>query len=235
MTEELFRHDAYLKQCNAQIIAHSEGGLILDKTVFYPEGGGQPGDRGLLSLSSGSNIRISDTRKTASGIEHRLGDITDLQACPVGSAVTATIDWPYRYRHMRMHTCLHLLCSLVPFDVTGGSMNQEKGRLDFDMSDGVDKEQLSESLNALIAETSEVSYEWITDEEMQHNMDLVRTMSVAPPMGQGKVRLVNVKDIDLQPCGGTHVANIAEIGNVRVGKVEKKGKHNRRINLHLED
>ena len=225
-----------MKNCEARVVAHTERGVVLDQTVFYPEGGGQPGDRGQLIQADDSAVSIIDTRKLETGdIEHIPEDPQSIAALPIDTVVEAVIDWPYRYRHMRMHSCLHLLCSLVPFPVTGGSMNQEKGRLDFDMSEGVDKEQLSQSLNALIARSVPVAYQWITDEEMAANMDLVRTMSVAPPTGQGKVRLVNIDEIDLQPCGGTHVANISEIGKVRVGKVEKKGKHNRRINLHLED
>ena len=218
------------------MLARTERGVILDQTVFYPEGGGQPGDRGQLIQADDTAVTIVDTRKLETGeIEHIAEDPQTIAALPIDTVVEAVIDWPYRYRHMRMHSCLHLLCSLVPFPVTGGSMNQEKGRLDFDMSEGVDKEQLSQGLNALIARSVPVAYQWITDEEMAANMDLVRTMSVAPPTGQGKVRLVNIDEIDLQPCGGTHVANISEIGKVRVGKVEKKGKHNRRINIHLED
>ena len=236
MTQELFRDDSYLKQCTAVVLERTERGVVLDQTVFYPEGGGQPGDRGQLTSVNGNSFAVLDTQKLDNGnIEHTLAEPEALTHFAEGDKVTAEIDWPYRYRHMRMHTCLHLLCSLVPHDVTGGSMNQEKGRLDFDMSEGVDKEQLSARLNELIASSTDVAYEWITDEEMSANMALVRTMSVAPPMGQGKVRLVNINQIDLQPCGGTHVANIGEIGEIRVGKVEKKGKHNRRINLHLVD
>ncbi|MGR8947806.1 MAG: alanyl-tRNA editing protein [Gammaproteobacteria bacterium] len=236
MTEELFRQDSYLKECTASVISHSSEGVVLDKTVFYPEGGGQPGDRGVIVNADGESIDIDTTRKLDSGaIEHIFSSPDSQEFLPIGSSVNARIDWDFRYRHMRMHTCLHLLCSLLPYDVTGGSMNQQKGRLDFDMSDTVDKEQLGSALNELIEKGAPVEYQWITDEEMNSNMDLVRTMSVAPPMGQGKVRLVNVDQIDLQPCGGTHVANISEIGAVRVGKVEKKGKQNRRINLHLEN
>jgi misacylated tRNA(Ala) deacylase len=238
MTEALFRNDAYLKDCNATIVGHTEQGIILDRSVFYPEGGGQPGDRGVLTVSgmiNGDEINVIDTRKLDNGaIEHVLHDPHRRNVLPVETRVNAAIDWPYRYRHMRMHTCLHLLCALIPFSVTGGSLNQDKGRLDFDMAEGVDKEELTTKLNALIEKHAPVEHQWISDEEMRENMALVRTMSVAPPMGQGKVRLVAVEEIDLQPCGGTHVANTAEIGKVRIGKVEKKGKHNRRINVHLE-
>ncbi len=236
MTEELFRHDAYLKDCTADIIDKTERGVMLSRTVFYPEGGGQPGDRGKLTLPNGTEVTIIDTQKLPDGrIEHIAADASIIDTIALDSSIQTVIDWSYRYRHMRMHTCLHLLCSIIPFPVTGGSLNQKKGRLDFDMTEGVDKEALSNQLNALIERSADVHYQWITDQEMHDNMDLVRTMSVAPPMGQGKVRLVAVEDIDLQPCGGTHVANTGEIGQVRIGKVEKKGKHNRRINLHLLD
>ena len=151
-----------------------------------------------------------------------------------GDAVTAVIDWDYRYRHMRTHTCLHLLCALIPHDVTGGSISQDKGRLGFDMTETLDKAAVQEGLDRLISADEPVTYRWITDDEMVNNMELVRTMSVKPPTGQGKVRLVEVNGVDLQPCGGTHVARTAEIGAVRIGKVEKKGKHNRRVNVHLE-
>lgn len=236
MTEELFRHDAYLKDCASIIIDKTDRGVILDRTVFYPEGGGQPGDRGELTFSNGTDLVIADTQQLPDGrIEHIAEDASNIEMIELDTPVQAVIDWGYRYRHMRMHTCLHLLCSIIPFPVTGGSLNQDKGRLDFDMTEGVDKENLSKQLNAQIERSADVRYQWITDEQMRENMDLVRTMSVAPPLGQGKVRLVAVENIDLQPCGGTHVANTGEIGPVRIGKVEKKGKHNRRINLHLLD
>ena len=232
MTLELFRDDAYLKSCTARVIeVKPDNAIVLDQTVFYPEGGGQPGDRGRLSWSDGE-LTITDTRKGDNGEVLHLthGDA----ACPaVDCEVEIEIDWDYRYRHMRTHTCLHLLCALIPHPVTGGSINQEKGRLDFDMTDTVDKESLSTALNDLIEADHVVGAQWISDEDMQANMDLVRTMSVAPPMGQGRVRLIQVSDVDLQPCGGTHVARTSEIGAVRIGKVEKKGKQNRRINVHL--
>ena len=151
-----------------------------------------------------------------------------------GTTVTAAIDWDYRYRHMRTHTCLHLLCSLIPYPVTGGSISPEKGRLDFDMTEGVDKPAIEAALNALVAADHPVDFRYVSDEEMRANPALVRTMAVAPPMGQGQVRLVEVAGVDLQACGGTHVARTGEIGPVRLGKVEKKGKHNRRVSLHLE-
>lgn len=234
MTRELFRENAYLKSCDAEVVAvTASGGIILSETVFYPEGGGQPGDRGRL-VWTGGEVAVVDTRKSDDG---QLLHLTDESATlpAVGTRVDADIDWDYRYRHMRTHTCLHLLCALIPHDVTGGSISQDKGRLDFDMSDSVDKPTLEQALNDLIDADHEVGFEWISDEEMSANMDLVRTMSVKPPMNQGRVRLISVKEIDLQPCGGTHVARTSEIGHVRIGKVEKKGKQNRRINIHLDD
>jgi misacylated tRNA(Ala) deacylase len=230
---ELFREDSYLQHCSATIVGSSPAGLSLDRTVFYPEGGGQPGDRGTLVCASGAQLAIIDTQRNADGgILLVLADGPDLP--PVGSAVTLNLDWPYRYRHMRTHTCLHLLCALVPHAVTGGSISKDKGRLDFDMSEAVDKLALEAGLNELVRADHSVGFRWVSDAEMQANMDLVRTMSVKPPTGQGQVRLIDVAGVDLQPCGGTHVARTSEIGVVRLGKVEKKGQRNRRINLHLE-
>ena len=233
MTVEIFRDDAYARTTEAQILAVSDDGIVLDQTVFYPEGGGQPGDRGSIILGDDSAITIVDTHKNQAGTLLHIPAAG--QSMPaVNDRVTASIDWDYRYRHMRTHTCLHLLCALIPYDVTGGSISQAKGRLDFDMSDLLDKETVQQALPQLIADDRSVAYRWITDEEMENNMDLVRTMSVKPPMGQDRVRLVEIGGVDLQPCGGTHVARTGEIGEVRIGKVEKKGKHNRRVNIHLE-
>jgi misacylated tRNA(Ala) deacylase len=232
MTEELFRGDAYLKACDAVVVAVAGGAVVLDRTVFYPEGGGQPGDRGTLRLGE-TDIAIVDARKDASGaILHVAADGASVPA--PGTTVRAEIDWDYRYRHMRTHTCLHLLCSLIPHPVTGGSISQDKGRLDFDMAEAIDKPALEARLRQLVAADHPVAERWITDAEMSANMDLVRTMSVAPPTGRGQVRLIAVGNVDLQPCGGTHVARTGEIGVVRIGKVEKKGRHNRRVNLHLD-
>lgn len=234
MTQELFREDAYRKSCTASIdLVTEDGGVVLNQTVFYPEGGGQPGDRGELETGSGEIIRIIDTRKDSSGTIVHYPEANDLELRR-GTQLEASIDWPYRYRHMRTHSCLHLLCSLIPYPVTGGSISQDKGRLDFDMSETVDKAALQASLEALVKADHPISFRWISDDEMAANMDLVRTMSVRPPMGQGRVRLIDVAGVDLQPCGGTHVARSSEIGAVRIGKVEKKGKQNRRINIHLD-
>lgn len=232
MTAELFREDAYLRECTATVIAADGAGIVLDRTVFYPEGGGQPGDSGTLVLADGTPVTILDTRRDGDRLVH-VPDEGAPRPAP-GTEVTARLDWDRRYRHMRTHTCLHLLCAVIPHDVTGGSISVEKGRLDFDMTEPLDKAAAQQALAALVAADAPVGLRWITDEEMAANMALVRTMSVKPPIGTGRVRLVEVEGVDLQPCGGTHVARTAEIGTVRIGKVEKKGRQNRRINVHLD-
>ena len=229
-TDELFRDNAYLRECTATVIAVIDRAVVLDRTVFYPEGGGQPGDRGTLRVADGGTFEVVTTRKDpAAGLCHVLAD--GANAPPVGTQVTATIDWDVRHRHMRMHTCLHLLCALIPFPVTGGSIAADRGRLDFDMGEGIDREAVEAALNRFITADHAVGARLITDDELRANMALVRTMSVAPPLGSGHVRLVDVEGVDLQPCGGTHVARTGEIGRVRIGKVENKGKHNRRVNV----
>jgi len=232
-TKELFRDDAYLKQCEAKIIEVTErGGIILDQTVFYPTGGGQTGDCGYLEMN-GHKVVIATTVKErdSSALIHVAADGQDLPQ--VGDQVTAVIDWDKRYLHMRMHTALHLLCSVVPCGVTGGQIGYVKSRLDFDIGDmTLDKQQITADLNQLIGQNHSVSTQWITDEELESNPELVRTMSVQPPKGAGKVRLLKIGDsIDLQPCGGTHVKNTNEIGQLKVSKIENKGKRNRRVNI----
>ena len=233
MTEELFRADSYLKSCDAHIVAIENNEIVLDKTVFYPEGGGQPGDQGVLTTTDGRRFAVTDTRKDPQGNIRHIVEFSEAFGDKY-VALKAEVDWGRRYHYMRTHTCLHLLCSIIPHPVTGGSISLEKGRLDFDMTETIDKQEVESRLQALIAEDHPVGFRWISDEEMQSKMELVRTMSVAPPMGQGRVRLIEVDGVDLQPCGGTHVSRTGEIGGVRIGKVEKKGKHNRRVNLHLE-
>jgi len=226
-TAELFREDAYLQTCNATVTGVSDEGVCLDQTVFYPTGGGQPGDTGELRVG-GRVVRVIDTRKGDDGIVHVLEEGTQPPA--LGDAVTATIDWGRRHKLMRMHTCLHLLCSVIPAGVTGGSVGEEKSRLDFDWPEAtLDKEDITAQLNRLIQEDHPANPRWITDEELDAQPDLVRTMSVRPPTGQGTVRLLDIAGVDLQPCGGTHVKFTAEIGAVRVAKIEKKGKQNRRV------
>ena len=234
MTEELFREDSYLKSCEATVTGVSDTGVTLDRTVFYATGGGQPGDTGVLRTGDGRVVRIVDCVKDReTGMHVHVPEDSGLKL-RAGDAVAAEIDWERRHRLMRMHTCLHLLCSLVPGAVTGGSVGDGKGRLDFDAPEGLDKEQLSADLNRLIAEDRAVRVSWIGDDELAANPDLVRTMSVKPPSGQGRVRVIEVDGTDLQPCGGTHVRSTGEIGPVRVGKIEKKGRQNRRVNLVLE-
>jgi misacylated tRNA(Ala) deacylase len=234
MTEELFRQDAYLKSCTARVTAIDESGIRLDRTVFYPTGGGQPGDTGTLRRADGSVIAIADTRK---GREH--GDIVHVPAAgqplpAVGEEVTAELDWERRYRHMRMHTSLHLLCAAVPAGVTGGQIGDQRSRLDFDVGEmTLDKTAIAEKVNALIAANHSVVPRWISDDELAAKPELVRTMSVKPPTGHGQVRLLDIAGVDLQPCGGTHVSTTGEIGPIVVEKIENKGKRNRRVVIAL--
>lgn len=232
MTDELFRHDSYLTECEAVVVALDDRSLVLDRTVFYPMGGGQPGDTGTISWDGGC-VAVVDTRHGERGIRHLIQE--DATGPGVGQKVRAAIDWDRRYRHMRMHTALHLLGSILRYGVTGGSISADKSRLDFDMPDGIDKEAVGKALQALVRENHPVSCRWITDEELESQPDLVRTLSVRPPKGAGKVRLLEIEGVDLQPCGGTHLVSTAEVGQVRIGKVENKGKHNRRVNIHLDD
>lgn len=234
MTEELFRDDAYLKTCEAKVVSIDETGIELDQTVFYAMGGGQLGDTGVLRTAGGVNLTITDTRKDReSGRYFHVAE--DTGGLVVGDQVTAEIDWDRRHRLMRMHTACHLLCAAIEGGVTGGSVGPDKSRLDFDLQDtALDKEAINATLNRLVDEDHELEIIWITDEEMAANEDLVRTMSVKPPSGSGRVRLMKIgAHVDLQPCGGTHVKRTGEIGRLEVGKIENKGKHNRRVNIRL--
>ena len=235
MTEELFREDAYLKSCTASVTAVHDRGIELDRTVFYPTSGGQPGDTGVLVCTDGRIVRIIDTVKDRDSGAHLHVTEDGAPALGVGDQVTAELDWDRRYQHMRMHSALHLLCATIDGGVTGGQIGTEKSRLDFDLQDtALDKDAITARLNELVQGSHPMSHRWISDEEMAANEDLVRTMSVKPPSGAGRVRLIEIAGgVDLQPCGGTHVANTAEIGELRVGKIENKGKHNRRVNVHL--
>ena len=233
MTKELFREDAYLKHCEAEVQAVGDDFVMLDQTVFYPQGGGQPGDQGVMRLADDTELRIIDTKPSVQGILHLIESPDRLPV--VGDTVSVYIDWPRRHRLMRMHSCMHLLCSIVPFGVTGGSVREDSARLDFDAEQPMDKQAINNELNRLIAEDHVMSMRWISDAELDAQPELVRTMSVQPPRGTGKVRLVEFEGIDLQPCGGTHVKSTAEIGAVRVRKIEKKGKHNRRVNVVFDD
>lgn len=237
MTEQLYRVDAYARDCAARVLAvNDRGGVILDRTVFYASAGGQPGDRGALEAEAGVDCPIATTVYDADKVT--IVHVPAEGSVPpvVGQMVRAKLDWDTRSRLMRMHTCLHLLCALVKFPVTGGQVGADDGRLDFDIEDAssVDKDVLTASLNDLIAANHPVTERWISDAELEANPGLVRTMSVKPPMGSGKVRLVVIGQdgaIDLQPCGGTHVRSTGEIGRVVVSKIEKKGKLNRRIRV----
>jgi len=232
MTELLFRDDGYLRSCSARVIEAGAQGITLDRTVFYPMSGGQPGDTGVLRLSSGQAITIVDTVKGVAADEVVHVPVPGSVMPEPGAELVAEIDWDRRYRLMRMHTCMHLLCSVVPGAVTGGQVADGRGRLDFDVpGSSLDKEAIASRLNALIAEAHPVGPRWITDAELAANPDLVRTMSVKPPSGTGRVRLMEIAGVDLQPCGGTHVRNTAEIGPVAVTKIENKGRQNRRVIL----
>jgi len=235
MTEELFREDSYLKTCEAMVVSVQDEGIELDRTVFYATGGGQPGDSGVLAAADGRKVAIATTIKDRDSGKHLHVPAEGAPTLAPGDKVTCEIDWDRRYRLMRMHSALHLLCATIEGGVTGGQIGEEKSRLDFDLEDtNIDKEAVEVHLNKLVEGAHSMGHRWITDEEMSANEDLVRTMSVKPPMGAGRVRLMEIAGgVDLQPCGGTHVANTSEIGELRVGKVENKGKHNRRVNVHL--
>ena len=235
LTEELFREDARLAECTARVVALDERGIRLDRTVFYPQGGGQAGDAGELVRADGLRLAIADTKKgEAPGeVVHvpAPGQDEALAALRPGDAVTARIDWDRRHRHMRFHTATHLLCALVPHPVDGCSITAGYARLDFHMNEPLDKEALNAGLARLIAEDHPVGHRWISDAELDANPTLVRSMSVQPPRGTGRVRILEIDDVDLQPCGGTHVARTAEIGRVVVTKIEKKSAMTRRVVL----
>ena len=233
MTIELFREDSYLKECEANVVSVDERGICLDRTIFYPMGGGQPGDSGTLLGFDGTETPIADTFKDRETGDHLHVPSEGAPLPAVGDKVTLRIDWDRRYRLMRMHSCMHLLCAVVPAGVTGGSVREDSARLDFDLPDPPDKLQIEEDLKRLIAENHSMRLEWITDEDLEQQPELVRTMSVKPPTGAGRVRLVRFEGVDLQPCGGTHIAATGEIGRVRVRKIEKKGKKNRRITVEF--
>ena len=233
MTELLFRDDAYATEFEAVVTGGVAGRPVLDRTLFYPEGGGQPGDKGVLILDEGSELKVSDTKK---GVEP--GEVAHVLTDPAlllapGTHVKGRIDWDRRHRLMRMHTCLHLLSAVIIAPVTGGAVGDGYGRLDFDLPEVPEREEVQAKLNELIRRNAPVSFRWITDAELDAQPELVKTLSVQPPRGTGRVRLVQVEDIDLQPCGGTHVKRIGEIGEVLIAKVEKKGKQNRRVRLEF--
>jgi misacylated tRNA(Ala) deacylase len=236
MTEMLFRDDPYLRSSEGTVTHISDdGGVVFDKTIFYPNSGGQAGDSGEITFSDGNKCLINTTRKTENGNILLVPEV-DSKLPSVGDACWQKINWKKRYRHMRMHTALHLLSVVIPLPVTGGQITSEKGRLDFDMPDAPeDKQSIEDELNKLISGDYLITMSWISDDELLKNSNLVKTMSVKPPMGTGKVRLIRIgndeRQIDLQPCGGTHVNRTLEIGRMTVGKIEKKGKQNRRVSI----
>ena len=237
-TIPLYRDDAYLRSCEAKVVEiNDRGGIVLDRTIFYPTGGGQPGDDGALERSDGSTITIATTvyGDSKTEIVHVPADQDNMPAA--GETVTCHIDWDKRYRHMRIHSALHLLSAVLPYPVTGGQIRADDGRLDFDIPEaGLDKEEITATLNKLIAEDYPVAMEWISDAELAANPELVKTMAVKPPSGAGRVRLIRIGDAtDLQPCGGTHVSSTAEIGDVVVAKIEKKGRQNRRVRIRFAE
>jgi misacylated tRNA(Ala) deacylase len=235
-TDPLFRSDAYAATCSARVLAAGPDGVVLDRTVFYAQAGGQPGDTGVLRWA-GSSMAVGNAVKgPEDSILHQPAPHAPLP--PVGTEVTAALDWPRRHRHMRMHSALHLLCSLLPgAGVTGGQIGADRSRLDFDLPEPPAKDWLTERLNALIAANLPIAEHWISEAELDANPGLVRTLSVQPPRGAGRIRLVRIGDeaapVDLQPCGGTHVRATAEIGRVEVAKMENKGKQNRRVYIVL--
>jgi misacylated tRNA(Ala) deacylase len=241
VTEAVFRRDAYAAACDAVVSDVADDGVELDRTVFYPLGGGQAGDTGWLVLADGTRLRVADARKsrredaTPDDTLHLLDAASDWRSrLAVGTPVRAEIDWDRRYRHMRFHTATHLLCAVVKQLVDGCSITSDYARLDFAMTNPLDKAEVQAGLDRLIAEAHAVSTRWITDDEMRANPQLVKSMSVSPPIGFGRVRLLHVEDVDLQPCGGTHVKNTAEIGRVRVAKIEKKSARTRRVVLEFD-
>jgi misacylated tRNA(Ala) deacylase len=236
-TDLLFRSDPYLPETEAKVLAVTDRrGIVLDRTVFYATGGGQPGDAGKLIREGGPVTAIATAvyGDDKGEIVHVPGESEPLPE--PGETVKAALDWARRHRHMRIHTGLHLLSVALPFPVTGGSIGADEGRLDFDIEGEVPaKDEIEEKLNALVLADHPVSDEWITDEELLANPNLVKTMKVKPPMGSGRVRLVRIGDIDLQPCGGTHVRSTAEIGRLVIGKMESKGRQNRRVRIRFAE
>lgn len=236
MTIAVFQQDSYLAELSARVTQVDAEWVELDQTIFYAESGGQPGDTGTMTRADGSPLRVVDTKKgeRPGAIRHQLE--TAEHGLAPGDTMALTIDWERRHRLMRMHTAMHLLGSLIPVPVTGGKVGEEKSRLDFNLGDHqIDKEDLTAQLNALVASAKDVGIESITENELDENPGLVRTMSVQPPRGVGDIRMIRVADIDYQPCGGTHVKNIGEIGRIRVSKIENKGRQNRRVHLIFDD
>ena len=239
-TIAIHRDDAYARACEAVVTRVADDGVELDRTVFYPLGGGQAGDSGTLVLADGARLPVVDARKsrrdgaTPDDTLHVLDPASDWRSrLAAGTAVTAEVDWERRYRHMRFHTATHLLCAVVRELVDGCSITADYARLDFAMTAPLDKGTVQQGLDELIARGLPVACEWITDDELRASPQLVKSMSVSPPIGFGRVRLVRIAEVDLQPCGGTHVRNTSEIGAVRVAKIEKKSARTRRVVLQF--
>ncbi|MBX2840023.1 MAG: alanyl-tRNA editing protein [Gammaproteobacteria bacterium] len=233
MTKELYRDDAYLKTCTATVTAIDERGIQFDQSIFYPLGGGQLGDTGTLSTSDGDIVQVTDTRKERDTNEQFVIVDPDSEVkLKIGDTVTQTLNWEHRYKLMRLHSCLHLMCAIINAPVNGGSIQLDRARLDFDLHEPLDKEELTNKLMEIVERDVKMSTRWISNEELAANPNLVRTMSVAPPTNAaGTIRLVEFEGVDLQACGGTHIASTAEIGQVMVRKIENKGKQNRRITV----
>jgi len=242
MTDLLFRHDPYMREAETIVTGHTdEGGIVVEASLFYPTGGGQPGDSGTLYWQGASGPSSIGIATAVKGADRSIVLVPSEPAAlpPVGTSLVQALDWDRRHRHMRVHTALHLLSVVIALPISGGQISAEKGRLDFDMPEApANREAIEEALNVLIEEDLPVTEDWITDEELRANPALVKTMSVMPPMGAGQVRLIRIgsgeSQIDVQPCGGTHVARLGEIGRLRLGKIEKKGAQNRRVYLHLD-
>ena len=234
MTKDLFTDDAYIKECQAKVISiNADGGIILDQTIFYPTGGGQPGDSGMMVADGNIEIKINTAVKDKTNGEIIHIPEENQPTIKIGANVTAKIDWDKRLTYMRMHSAMHILCAVVPCGVTGGQVGYKKSRLDFDIGEhSLDKIEITAAMNKIIAGNQDITAQWISDSELDANPDLIRTMSVKPPRYSGKIRLLKIgADIDLQPCGGTHVINTSEIGEVIISKIENKGKRNRRVNI----
>ena len=239
MTEELFRQEPYRAEAEACVVSTDARGIVLDRTIFYPRGGGQAGDAGAIVRADGSSIAIADTVKgeTPGDALHipAPGQEAALASLAAGERVMIRLDWARRHRHMRFHTATHLLCAIIPHQTNGCSITAGYARLDFDMTEPLDREHLDRELARLVEEAHDVRTVWITDEELDAKPELVRTMSVKPPRGVGRVRLLEIDGVDLQPCGGTHVANTREIGGIRVAKVEKKSARSRRVVIEFTE
>ena len=229
----LFLDNSYLKEFECKIVNINKNQIILNQTIFYAKSGGQPGDTGTLSNNE-NNINIIDTTYD---VEKNIIHITDEDInFEINEKIRGKINWKTRYKHMRMHSALHLLCSIIPFDVTGGQIGYDKSRLDFNVQDSkIDKEEIEYKINEIVKQDHQISYQWITNDELNKQPDLVRTMSVKPPRTTNKIRLVKIGNVDIQPCGGTHVKSTKEIGEIKIGKIENKGKMNRRVNLLIND